>query len=209
MTGLLKKKCLVLLLVLLILGWVKKVKYHFPLSLAVWIILLSGKHFLGNHHHNQNSYEQQQRSEGKQLFLSLRCGWRKLQCQCRNNMANHSLQTNNFCSNFMPRRVTELLPGGKPCESLWCNQTIYLASQVTRTAWQGSSHFSAADMHRQVGLLESSGKTQPLGSLVPALEIPLASPSCASAEPQKHVSDSRTTKAQTAAGVPSCSLVFR
>lgn len=74
-----------------------------------------------------------------------------------------------------------------------------------RAQRQGSSHFSAVDMHRQVGLLESSGKTQPAGSLVPALEIPLASPSCAPVEPQKHACNSRTASAQMAPGILSCS----
>lgn len=129
---------------------------------------------------------------GKQLFLSVQCGCRKRQRQCRNNTANRSLQTNNFCSNCIPRRcrVTQPLPGTGSLVKVCDVNKLWTWLLRFRARWHASSHFSAADMHRQVGLLESSGKTQPAGSLVPALEIPLASPPCAPAEPQRHVCDS-------------------
>lgn len=157
----------------------------------VWIVLLSGRTLPQNLSATKTVINSS-RGQRKTTIFEFSVRVTQLQCQCRNNTANRSLQTNNFCSNFMPRRcrVTQPLPGtGSLVRACDVNKLSTWALRF-RARRHGSSHISAADMHRQVGLLESSGKTQPAGSLVPALEIPLASPSCAPAEPQKHVCDS-------------------
>lgn len=130
--------------------------------------------------------------------------------RCQNDLTKHSFKTNKrVWSNFMsrPGRVTQLLPG-QPHKS---NQPSISASQVPCSP----EHLFLGERFRcrwyaQTGrLLESNGKTLPPGSLVPPLEIPLASPSCAPAEPQKHVCDSRTTNMPIAFGLFSSSLGFR